>query len=138
MFARVSVTVPPGDWPRPRPRLRPRSRPRSRPRPRPRSRLRRRSRSRPRRRLRLRFDARRVYNDDYLRRDDGHGGGGGGGGGSDGTGTGNTSHYDHDVEYVGDMYGCATSTRRGLGTATGKSARRTKSSCFLHSKPGIR
>ncbi|CAK9811588.1 hypothetical protein ANTQUA_LOCUS6873 [Anthophora quadrimaculata] len=68
--------------------------------------------------------------DDYHRRDDGHGGGGG-----DGTGD---SHYDHDVEYVGDMCGCATSTRRGLGTAAGKSARRTKSSCSLHRTPGIR
>ncbi|EGI67942.1 Replicase polyprotein 1a [Acromyrmex echinatior] len=39
---------------------------------------------------------------------------------------------------VGDMCGCATSTRRGLGTAAGKSARRAKSSCSVHRTPGIR
>ena len=103
-YSRASRWRSPGDWPRLRPRRQPR--------------------------LRLWLDARRVYDDEYLRRDDGHGGGG--------DGTGDSSHYDHDVEYVGDMCGCATATRRGLGTAAGKSARRTKSSCSLHSKPGIR
>lgn len=42
---------------------------------------------------------------------------------------------DDDVE---DMCGCATSTRRGLGTAAGKSARRAKSSCLVHRTPGVR
>ncbi|KYN32317.1 hypothetical protein ALC56_13174 [Trachymyrmex septentrionalis] len=46
---------------------------------------------------------------------------------------------DDDVhDDVGDMCGCATSTRRGLGTAAGKSARRAKSSCSVHRTPGIR
>ncbi|KAG7188267.1 hypothetical protein KM043_007933 [Ampulex compressa] len=45
--------------------------------------------------------------------------------------------YD-DVRDAWDMCGRATSTRRGLGTAAGKSARRTKSSCSVHRTPGIR
>lgn len=45
---------------------------------------------------------------------------------------------DDDDDAVGDMCGCATSTRRGLGTAAGKSARRAKSSCSVHRTPGIR
>lgn len=46
---------------------------------------------------------------------------------------------DDDVcDDVGDMCGCATSTRRGLGTAAGKSARRAKSSCSVHRTPGVR
>ncbi|EFN71610.1 hypothetical protein EAG_11599 [Camponotus floridanus] len=47
-------------------------------------------------------------------------------------------HDDDDDDDVGDMCGCATSTRRGLGTAAGKSARRAKSSCSVHRTPGIR
>jgi len=46
---------------------------------------------------------------------------------------------DDDDDHVGcDMCGCATSTRRGLGTAAGKSARRAKSSCSQHRTPGVR
>lgn len=46
---------------------------------------------------------------------------------------------DDDVhDDVGDMCGCGTSTRRGLGTAAGKSARRAKSSCSVHRTPGVR
>lgn len=46
---------------------------------------------------------------------------------------------DDDNHDVGDMCGCATSTtRRGLGTAAGKSARRAKSSCSVHRTSGVR
>ncbi|EZA61860.1 hypothetical protein X777_04671 [Ooceraea biroi] len=45
---------------------------------------------------------------------------------------------DDDDNHVGDMCGCATSTRRGQGTAAGKSARRAKSSCSVHRTPGVR
>jgi len=50
-----------------------------------------------------------------------------------------SNNDDDDVhDDVGDMCGCATSTRRGLGTAAGKSARRAKSSCSVHRTPGVR
>lgn len=51
----------------------------------------------------------------------------------------NNDNDDDDVhDDVEDMCGCATSTRRGLGTAAGKSARRAKSSCSVHRTPGVR
>lgn len=49
-----------------------------------------------------------------------------------------SNNDDDDDVHVGDMCGCATSTRRGLGTAAGKSARRAKSSCSVHRTPGVR
>lgn len=57
------------------------------------------------------------------------------GGGADEDNNNNNNNND---DHVGDMCGCATSTRRGLGTAAGKSARRAKSSCSVHKTPGIR